>query len=137
MKSVKKFVYYCDHCNKRSLSKFHMNKHENGCTLNPQRKCKFCEGVDLPEITEAIKNRYEIVDEKDKEYGFTFRKVNWIGEPVTLKEIETIADGCPNCMLSIIRQSGLVGYPFGGDFTFDYKTKCADWYAGLVENYDN
>lgn len=137
MKSVKKFVYYCDHCKKRSLSKFHMNKHENGCTLNPKRECKLCEGTDIPKITESIKKRYHILDSENKEYGFNFSTVQWIGEPVTIKEIEWIAGGCPNCMLAIIRQSGLVGYAFNDDFKFNYKHRVSEWYAWLLKSYED
>jgi hypothetical protein len=139
MKTVKKNVYYCEHCKKRSLSAFHMKKHETGCTNNPDRECKLCEcGVNIKEIVEGYKKRYAIktVMYKDSFGGFPIDKSEWIGEPITINEVIKDADGCPNCVLSILRQSKLNTYPFEG-FYYDYKKEVALYYSEYKQkNYE-
>jgi hypothetical protein len=39
---VKKNVYYCEYCKKRSLASFSMKRHEKRCTMNPKRQCGVC-----------------------------------------------------------------------------------------------
>lgn len=74
--------YYCDHCKKAGLSRFHMEKHERGCTANPNRVCGMCQLVDgpnatLPELLDAAR--------------------------IGLTELRSTALGCPACMLAGIR----------------------------------
>lgn len=125
MKKVKKNVYYCDHCNKRGLSASHMRGHESSCTANPNRYCKLCEREDISQAVEEFKKRFElepciIEDEQGNDMGYSFI-VHWIGEPVTMEEIRTAADGCPNCILAIIRQCKFNYHYFKEAFAFDYK----------------
>lgn len=117
MKTVLKNVYYCDHCKKRGLSKSHMSKHETGCTANINRVCGKCDGIDLPKIVSELKLRFDI----DKGLSdISEWECLWSGEPVTLDEVRKLADGCPNCMLAILRQTHL-NYQCCKLAPFDYK----------------
>ena len=136
MRTVKKNVYYCDYCKKRSLSAAHMNKHETGCTANPDRYCKLCYGNemgqhDIRQITEQLKTRFEII-ETQGEYG-TELTAKWNAEPITLTEIQKSVDDCPNCTLAILRQTGLNRYPFEISDKFDYKKERDEWFNGLIK----
>lgn len=129
MKTVKKNVYYCDSCKKRSLSASAMNKHELRCTANPDRECGICNVLqgaspNIREIVNELKKRFTIEIEVSKiEFDLTVENqvCKWIGEPVTLEEIRNLVDGCPNCMLAILRQSRL-NYQCCG-IEFDYKAE--------------
>jgi hypothetical protein len=119
MKTIKKNVYYCDYCNKHGLSASSMSQHESGCTMNPQRECGLCElNPDIPELVEQFKKRFIVREEKDTDIWCTIIKVDWINKPVTLVEIQESVDGCPNCTLAILRQTGMISGWFGIDFDF-------------------
>lgn len=139
MKIVKKDVYYCDHCNKRGLSKGAMNTHEKHCTANPDRECRMCinwEGgssYNIRELVDGYKKRFDLEVIKDYPHdGATVMvetiKAKWIGEPITIDEVRKAVDGCPNCMLSIIRQAKFSYHYFEGtEFgEFDYKKEFAE-----------
>ena len=129
MKTVKKNVYYCDFCNKRSLSASHMIKHELHCTANINRECKLCDyddfENDLHKIVESLKSRF-IIEEENTELG-VFEKVVWTGDPATIDEIKRMANDCPNCTLAALR---LTNMHFGiFNFDYDYKKHLQEWYA--------
>jgi hypothetical protein len=42
MKKFKAWRYKCEYCGKIGGSKYHMAKHERGCTKNPNRVCGLC-----------------------------------------------------------------------------------------------
>lgn len=42
MRKVKKWRYYCEHCNKSGASGGHMAAHEKSCCRNPLRECRMC-----------------------------------------------------------------------------------------------
>jgi hypothetical protein len=146
MKRVRKYVYYCDHCPKRMLSGHGIKKHELTCTANPKRECGVCDGngihksMDL--IIRSILHKFELREITGKEYDEISKKLNprfptkdnpykypdsheviWIGESITLDQIREIANGCPACMLAVLRQTGLNHHYF--HFEFDYKGELA------------
>jgi hypothetical protein len=130
MKTIKKNVYYCDHCKKRSLSASHMKKHEVHCTANPDRKCGLCGRTEpIRELITGYKARFIVETQCDETYDFDFYKITWVGKPITLNEIRDAVDGCPNCMLSVIRQSELNRYFFGDTFKFDYKAENRSYFC--------
>lgn len=128
MKSVKKYVYYCDHCSKKGLSKHHMVNHEARCTANPKRTCGLCEmSTNIGEYVENLKTRFTISTEKvqDAELGFFSHEEEvcyWHGKKITLDEILEEVDGCPNCTLAVLRQTKL-HYECCGLDKFDYKSE--------------
>jgi len=134
MKTIKRNVYYCEYCGKHGLSAGAMAKHEKHCTANPDRECRLCGNTEgYKDKIKEITSRYKLIEEEtDLIPGFISIKVEWIGEKVTLGEINDIANGCPNCMLSIIRLSGLsAGWH---DLDFDYKGSLEEYW---LEEYWN
>lgn len=92
MRVVKKNVYYCDFCKKKSLRK--LTEHEKHCTGNPNRQCRLCKNkISIPEL---IKN-YPVNQE---EYANT--PTNYITID-TFKQIRDDAEQCPMCILTILR----------------------------------
>lgn len=132
MKRVLKYVYYCDHCNKRSLSGGHISTHEKHCTANPERECRICGRKGISDIVEAFKTRFSLIQNYPQLAGpvkespeFTFddfemafvglpdgvdhsdsHRVVWNGEPVKFEEVEDTTEGCPCCILAVLRQTG-------------------------------
>ena len=134
MRTVKKNVYYCEYCGKRSLSAGAMSKHEKHCTANPHRECALCkQNLDIAPFVEQLKARYEIIEIMDEDMpGITYHKVKWIGEPITLNEIINFTDGCPICTLAILRQTKLNYAVF--DFKYDYKKELAAWWREVNDD---
>jgi|SRR5687767_5475208 len=130
MKTIKKNVYYCDFCNKRSLSAPSTSKHEKHCTANPNRSCRMCEGNNIGELVEGFKKRFTLIPYIE-DYGGGYKeddfKVEWIGDPVTLNEIQETVDYCPACVLSVLRQAGFSFHYFG--FEYDYKKEVGEYWA--------
>ena len=149
MKVIKKNVYYCDFCKKRSLRS--LKEHEKHCTGNPDRSCQLCHRPDgIRAIAEKFLAKFEII-ETDAFIEFNTVidgtvKVKWI-EEFTLDdvraEIDQYEEGCPNCLLAVIRYAGLNRYYFEKRFKFDYKKELDEWWdchneeqrAGQFENY--
>ena len=126
MKTIKKNVYYCDYCKKRSLSASAMTVHESHCTANPHRKCRLCrESFDIATYTEQLKARFEIIEVED-DYGITRHEIKWNGDHITLAEIEKFTNGCPNCTFAILRQTKLNYSVFG--FNYDYKKELNEYW---------
>lgn len=132
MKTIKKNVYYCEYCNKHGLSASKMVIHERHCTANPERDCRLCgyNGGFIEKITE-LKKRFTIVKEQEKYTGFDIDIIKWEDKEITIDELKNITDGCPNCILTIIRGIGLIHYGF--DFHFDYKTELAEYWKMINE----
>jgi transcription elongation factor Elf1 len=106
MKIIRKLVYYCDHCGKRYLSRAAINKHERGCTANPKRVCGVC-GNTGPVQTEPFAQYLEPApvseDWQADVPGATRQVVEGRYDPF-IAEVHDAVNGCPACMLAIIRQ---------------------------------
>lgn len=68
MRSILRMRHYCDHCKKSTGTKHSMAKHESGCTLNPNRKCRVCElngeaQLSMPELQAAFDNGFSALRE--------------------------------------------------------------------------
>ncbi len=110
MKKVKKWRYYCEFCKKSGASGGHMQKHETGCTNNPRRICQFCKLNELEQKDATVlAANLKALAVKDVD--------------AAMKALRTECGDCPTCILSAIRQSGLLGYKEEGyiDFGFDYQ----------------
>lgn len=109
MKIIKKTVYYCDFCKKRSLRS--LKVHEAHCTGNPDRSCRLCEmGRDYRTLVAKL--------------PFTTDKECEFGENIGVKsaELMDLVDGCPACALTILRlfmrTKSPDTYLFQSDFSF-------------------
>lgn len=147
MKVVKKNVYYCDHCKKRSLSGGHMKTHETHCTANPKRACRFCGNKSIEQIIVDYKEMFTLISVEIEDIIFGYERieelqVRWTGDPVTLKDIMGKVRHSPTCTLAILRQVGFNRYYFGGIIEkFDYKKSLQDEFAERnkysIEDYYN
>ena len=134
MKTVTKQVYYCDFCGKRGLSKGHMKTHELHCTLNPNRKCRLCDGHDLNPLIEKYKNTYKIVETSDVlDAPYTVTHFEWIDKPVTSEMILDDVDQCAMCALTIVRLSKLTEGYYDGAFNYDHKKALDAWWDEVHE----
>lgn len=97
--------YYCDHCNRGSLTKKSMEAHEARCFRNPNRKCELCVEV----------------------CGGTAQEMKAALENGGLEALRAKAEGCPRCIMAAILQS-----TEGKDLNeawidFDYKKEKEEW----------
>lgn len=124
MRVQTKKVYYCDFCGKRRLQRKAMEKHEMHCTLNPDRICRWF----LPEYPDV------------KQHTTRRGLARWLRlrAPLTKEIIEKLREeacGCPACMLSALRQSGLkdIHYGVGYGRVFDYEEEVMRYRADEQE----
>lgn len=95
-----------------------MEQHENSCTLNPDRECKFCLSLEI--VQQPLKRLIAAlgIDAKDGDTE-KIRKER-------LNRLREVADGCPACMLATIRQadkSHLYVYYFRDVFSIKKKVR--------------
>lgn len=130
MRQVKRWRYYCDFCKKVGGRRPSMEKHERGCTANPDRVCGLCEHcgelqVDLRTLTgfidfhcadlPRVKNEWED-DERLEASGDKL-------DPM-LKELRVLANHCPACILAALRQAETETWS-----NFSFKTELNAWWA--------
>jgi hypothetical protein len=112
MKTVKKNVFYCSFCSKHGLSRAAMEKHERHCTLNSMRTCRWksaaWDGEDHPIIDLSA-----LIGEVQALTPLTEESLSWLRVQV---------NGCPACMLAVLRQSGVeYHYALNSGPLFDYQ----------------
>lgn len=129
MKSRIVTQYICEMCNKRGLSRSAMVKHEQHCTLNPDRLCKMCEyanggsgckpqkvmsilpnpaGYHLPDEHQGFDHGQNCFDHRPAPFNHweEFRDDIEAALPKLWEEVEY----CPACMLAALRQRGIPGW---------------------------
>lgn len=124
MKLVKR--YWCDHCNKGSLSAGAMGKHEKHCTMNPARACRVCgiiggAVIPKPEALAAMVALFPAgpIPPYDDETG---RNAYHDAVNAAMPKVRELADDCPACILSAIRQAGVPAFlPEGFDFKSEMR----------------
>jgi len=130
-----KKVYYCEYCGCHRLTAHSIEKHEKGCTLNPHRSCGVCNDSDIENLLLKYKDSFVIEIDTDNG-GYRTETPHWIGEHLTLKDLRSDAEGCPVCVLAVIRQCNLNRSP--GDFTeFEYKAEHRGYWAERNAEYDH
>lgn len=118
MKVKKVNRYYCEFCKKSGCSGGHIRKHEERCTMNPNRICGMCKLLDntQPDLQKLIailpKTKLE-----ECEGGEMYRSVD------LTDEFREASGGCPACTMAAIRQSNLP-VPAYRNFNFTEECKC-------------
>ena len=133
MRIIKKNVYYCEYCNKKSLRSVII--HEKHCTANPNRICRLCEGKSIKEIIDKYEAMFEVNNIQKVVFGGceVSLEVKYLKE-FTLDDIRNELDyNCPNCLLAIIRCLGLNRWYFDKKFKFDYQKELQGWWAAVNE----
>ena len=99
-----------------------MRKHEERCTLNPQRKCGVCAMMDEEQPTMAALLEPFAGIEAGEECTFDVAVLN-----TALAQVRNVAN-CPACIMAAIRQSGIpVPVVEGFNFTEEMRSIWADF----------
>lgn len=135
MKIKKVYKYYCDFCKKSGGSKYHLQRHESSCTLNPNRVCRVCKmlKVEQQPINELITLLPDIEEYKRVDYstieGYPHKiESHYFSDGLesdvnlTLKELRVKCNNCPACILAAIRQAK-IPVPLVTDFNFTNEMK--------------
>ena len=114
MRRVLRWRYYCDFC-KRSSGQT-LARHEDRCTMNPNRKCHFCV---LLEETQMLTT----------DLLAALRS----GAVPILPALRAVAHDCPACILAALRQLPLEESTRLDDSVdlFDYKAEKERTFAAL------
>jgi hypothetical protein len=126
MKTIKKNVYYCDFCKKRGLASGAMKKHEERCTMNPNRICGVCKMLEetqapIEKLKAAVPDVSAFVVESDmlSLSGDASAALN-----AALPGLARVANDCPACIMAAYRQSK-VPVKLVTDFNF------TEWMDGI------
>lgn len=128
MKIIKKNVYYCDFCKKKSLRS--LKEHEKHCTANPDRSCRLCDNKSVKEIIDKYRKYFYAREVPTKHIPAELKIQVVFKKKFTLEDIKNELDyTCPNCILTIIRCLGLNRYYFEKKYEFDYQKALNEWWA--------
>lgn len=126
--------YYCDFCKKAGQSKPSMERHESGCTLNPNRVCRVCK-MDRPEFARGEARQRPIAEllallpahselfEVEGDYANGYFPPS--ATPVVnaaLPALREACGNCPACILAALRQAK-IPVPVATDFDFTAEMK--------------
>ena len=102
MKAKKVWRYYCEYCKKSGCSKYWMRRHEERCTLNPNRICGYCKLIDdeQPEISELLSLLPELEQCKEEYMYYDKEMCISYDSDMVYKGVEKIREitNCPACM---------------------------------------
>lgn len=126
--------YYCDFCKKSGGSKYHIQKHEDHCTMNPSRKCGMCKAMD--ETPKPISELLTLLPDPEEFHSvkhhsdFEFSGIisgGWdedvyempkeIADKI-LTDLRETTNNCPACIMAALRQKGIFLSLIAG---FDFK----------------
>lgn len=110
MRSETRVIHYCDFCGKHRHLRSAMEKHERGCTMNPDRVCRWSIGDEAhPEF--VLRELASSLHERACP-ALAAMDIDWLRE---------VIGGCPACMLAALRQSGVKNFQWGSDGGFVFK----------------
>jgi len=135
MKTARRLRYYCDHCGKTGGSRYYMERHESGCTANPNRVCCWCARFEyeqpkltdlialLPDPTKPVQT-YQPWDTEPPAPGAVPHS-EWEADIAKrAKALREACGCCAACLLAAVRQWRAMG---GRDFDYaeslDFKAK--------------
>lgn len=129
--------YYCDFCKKSGCSAPHMKRHEERCTMNPNRTCGVCammnEGRNDEEEYAAplaeLVAMWSPLGDLDVDVLLDNKRLNEACDAVLCK-VREAAGNCPACILASIRQAGDAGMAF----TFDFRAEMDAVWAGVNQS---
>ncbi len=137
MRTRRRNRYYCDFCKKSGCSAFYMKKHEDHCTMNPNRKCGMCEVIgntphNLPDLISLLPNPEEYLTNHEKG-DFSFEIFTGLEEAVNsvLNDLYEKTEGCPACILAALRQAKI---PVPMITKFNFTEACNDFWKQFNED---
>ena len=135
MRTKKVNRYYCDFCKKAGCNKYWIVRHEEHCTMNPDRKCGMCEAMDKsqPEMSDLLsilpkpEEYFETIEYGEGEFAdsYSITKLNQIFD---LQKLRDVAENCPICIFAALRQ---IKIPIPAVEGFDFKKECASMWAEI------
>lgn len=141
MTSKQIIQYRCDFCGKKGLSKGHMKRHENSCTLNPKRSCGICKNIGVTPVAlqklmvPLLPIKAEFPDGMPDEEAFKLYDAMSDRSKEAISQIRDASGGCPACILAALRQSGI---PMGCFSDWKYKKEHEQfWHAVNEERRDD
>lgn len=127
--------YYCEFCKKANCSRPSIERHERGCTLNPNRQCGMCDMVDsvqrpIAELIALLPDSAPInqpVNQDNASY--------WDAERAFVEALKAAmpglreaTNGCPACIMAALRQAKIpVPMADGFDWTAESKSVLDAW----------
>ena len=125
MKTKKVNRYYCEFCKKSGGAAGHMKKHEERCTLNPNRHCGYCDLLEeqqpkLADLIAILPNPKEY-EHEDAVYECFFYKGLEEAVDAVLPKLREACNNCPACIMAALRQKGI---PVPVATNFHFKEEC-------------
>lgn len=113
MKTKKVNRYYCEFCKKSGCVARWIKKHEERCTMNPDRYCGFCHLLDKtqPDLQELLiilpdPDDYKTWDDFTGDFqGFDACLGTAANE--ALSKLRDATENCPACIMAALRQKGI------------------------------
>lgn len=101
MRKAMRWRYYCDFCKKVTGTRHSMEKHEKGCTANPNRVCGLCAIAG-----EVQRPMAELIAEGRRLFG-SIPACQFPGPRAddAAKAFREFVHNCPACLLAAMRQS--------------------------------
>jgi hypothetical protein len=109
--------FWCDFCRKTGGSKSHMQRHENSCTLNPNRECRVCRMLFLTQ--KPIADLMALLPQWTLEHAAAFQ---YCDANVALPALREACGNCPACIMAALRQKR-IPVPVATDFDFTGEMK--------------
>ena len=121
MKTKRVNRYYCDFCKKSGCSAPHMKKHEERCTMNPERICGVCPLVDAVQgpLAPLVAMFPSPVDHVATGPDFDESFTHAVSE--ALKAVRAAANNCPACVFAALRQADMALSATDFDWTKEMK----------------
>ena len=113
MIAKQRWSYYCEYCGKSSGRRDVIEKHEKGCTCNPERKCGFCQTVGETQrpFCELVTVAEQCPPKRGTSPGISNNR--------DITELGEFAHNCPGCILTAIRNAEI----WADDFDFRNAAK--------------
>ena len=126
MRTILKKRYYCEFCKKAGGSAYYMRKHEERCTLNPDRKCGVCAILKEEQPTMAALLR-PFAGIMAVEHEYEYLSFDEVALNACLAKVRNVST-CPACIMAAIRQSGIpVPAVSGFNFTEEMRGIWSDF----------
>lgn len=132
MKRRQVWRYSCEFCKKSNCSASAISKHEQRCTLNPDRVCGMCQMLkqkqaDLPSVIFALPKPVLF---QESDCGDTLTWPDGVDTAGVYANLKTLTRGCPACIMAAIRQAKI---PVPMIPEFDYTKECEAVWALINE----
>jgi len=124
--------YYCDFCKKSGCHAPSIRKHEQRCTMNPDRECKMCKLAENDQkpmsVLVAILPNPDNYLFKDEDSYLQFHTKFYEVLDMAMQTLRNVTNDCPACILAALRQARI---PVPAVQGFDYKAECKDFFDEL------